>query len=233
MKKIRFFIEFRMLHPISFALYILYIGLIICAIIRELYPEQPVMSVGIIIYACWFVFFCIRAFIASSLHRFSNYVEQNVKTDIIIEDIVRIRTGIYHKVLMKLNFETTGGQVYYGKYICDPLYFETYLKSQLRRKLDIDISIWHNKKNNKYFIDVRKVMKEVAGVEKPDYRGDFLKGQPVKVNPVLLIFILLLLIDMFLMVISFADSDFERFPVLLGIFVVLAFALYLTANKES
>lgn len=116
MKKIRFFIEFRMLHPISFALYILYIWLIICAIIRELYPEQPVMFVGMIIYACWFVFFCIRVYIAGSLHRFHNYVGQKVKTDIIIEDIVRIRTGIYHKVLIKLNFETTDGQVYYGKY---------------------------------------------------------------------------------------------------------------------
>lgn len=232
MKKF-FFIEFRILHPIAFAIYILYIWLIICAIIRELSPEPPVMFVGMIIYVCWFVFFCIRAYIACSLHRFPNYVEQKVKTDIIIEDLVRIRTGIYHKILMKLNFETTDGEVYYGKYICDPLYFETYLKSKLCRKLDIDIFVWHNKNKNKYFIDVRNVMKEVAGIEKADYRGDFLKGQPVKVNPVLLILILLLLIDMLLMVMSFVDSNFERFSLLLGVFVVIAFALYLTANKES
>ncbi len=189
------------------------------------------MFVGLLIYVCWFLFFCIRAYIANSLNKFPNYIEKKVKTDIVIEDLLRIRNQIYHKTLIKLKFETTDEEVYYGKYICDPLYFNTYLKSQLCRKLDVDISVWHNKNNERYFIDVPSVMRDIAGVERRNYVTDLLKGQSTKVNPILVILLILLLINMLLVIINFVDYNFKNVLLLVCIFGVIVFAFYLTAKK--
>lgn len=92
---------------------------------------------------------------------------------------------------------------------------------------------------NNYEIQAYDFLNETLEMNKEivEDKRDFLKKQLMSVNPVILVFTFLLLIglliDMFLMIISFVDSDFERFPLLLGAFVVLAVALYLTANKES
>lgn len=232
LEKIRFFIEFRMLQPVRFSFCVLYIWLIVCGVLREILPMQHIMSGGMIIYVCWFVIFLVRTGIANAINKFPNYIEKKVSTDIIIEDMVKIRNRAYNKVLVKLKFKTSEGKTYYGKYICDPLYFETYLKSKLYRKMDMDISVWHNKNSKKYFIDVRNVMKKVAGVEREDYKKDLLKGHATDINLIQLIMLLLLFINILLIIISIVDGNVGRVFFLICSFMIISFAIYLKAKKS-
>lgn len=92
---------------------------------------------------------------------------------------------------------------------------------------------------NNYEIQAYDFLNETLEINKEivEDKRDFIKRELMNVNPVILGFTFLLeiglLIDMLFMVVSFADSDFERFPMLLVVFVAIAFALYLTANKQS
>ncbi len=74
-------------------------------------------------------------------------------------------------------------------------------------------------------------MRDIAGVERRNYVTDLLKGQSTKVNPILVILLILLLINMLLVIINFVDYNFKNVLLLVCIFGVIVFAFYLTAKK--
>lgn len=231
-EKIYFFIEFRMLQPIRFAFFVLYIWLIVCGVIREFTQIQQVIFGGIVIYAIWFVLFSIKAYIINSGNKFLKYSEKKV-VDISIEDMIKIRNRAYNKILMKLEFKSGENEIYYGKYICDPLYFETYLKSKLCRELKFDIRVWHDNDNKKYFIDVPNVMRKVAGVEREDYKKDLLKGQPANINIVPFLMVILLFVDILLLFINIVECNLKGILFLVCTFVIISFVIYMYAKKDS
>lgn len=230
-EKIKCFIEFRFLLPIRFAFCILYLELLLYGICRELIPseyEHNLNEFCIIVYLLWLCVFLIKAFIEVYGYRLINTEKTIIKATISIGQICRIRNRAFDKVLIKIQFDTSQNITYFSKYVCDPLYFDVYIKPRLNKE-EQEIEMW-KMVSGRYYFNMREIMEKIA-YSKADYNDYFLKWTSKSPQITTVVCCFLLLVCFLYIIANIVCYDYSK--VICGVIAItiISCVLYVRANK--